>query len=134
MARERHHATQSMLATRFIGAGKSRHVDHRGEIRRTWDFGIGMGGSARSHRLRCHASCGQVAQRDCESMLTTRFICARKSRHLDHRGEIRQRSAAVTFAVRAHTPHQRKKYESWLVEEILTNVRRSTAGPSLNPT
>ena len=31
-------------------------------------------------------------------MLATRFICARKSRHRDHRGEIRQRSAAVTFA------------------------------------
>ena len=28
-------------------------------------------------------------------MLATRFICARKSRHVDHRGEIRQRSAAV---------------------------------------
>ena len=64
-------------------------------------------------------------------MLTTRFICVRKSRHRDHRGEIRQRSAAVTFAVMAHTPHYRKKYESWLVEEILTNVRRSTAGSSL---
>ena len=48
---------------------------------------------ARSHRLTCHASCGQVAQRDCESMLATRFICARKSWHVDHRGEIRQRSA-----------------------------------------
>ena len=81
--------------------------------------------------LRCHASCGQVAQRDCESMLATRFICARKFWHVEHRGEIRQRSAALTFAVRAHTPHQRRKYESWLVEEILTNVRRSTAGPSL---
>ena len=32
-------------------------------------------------------------------MLATRFICARKSRHVDHRGEIRQRSAAVTFAM-----------------------------------
>ena len=31
----------------------------------------------------------------------TRFICARKSRHRDHRGEIRQRSAAVTFAMDA---------------------------------
>jgi hypothetical protein len=31
-------------------------------------------------------------------MLATRFICARKSWHVDHRGEIRQRSAAVTFA------------------------------------
>ena len=29
-------------------------------------------------------------------MLATRFICARKSWHVDHRGEIRQRSAAVT--------------------------------------
>ena len=32
-------------------------------------------------------------------MLATRFICARKSSHRDHRGEIRQRSAAVTFAI-----------------------------------
>ena len=30
-------------------------------------------------------------------MLATRFICARKSRHVDHRGEILPRSAAVTF-------------------------------------
>ena len=29
-------------------------------------------------------------------MLATRFICARKSWHVDHRGEIRQRSAAPT--------------------------------------
>ena len=35
-------------------------------------------------------------------MLATRFICARKSRHVDHRGEIRQRSAAVTFATPTH--------------------------------
>ena len=59
-----------------------------------------------------------------------RSASAAQQSHL-HQGK---RSAAVTFAVRAHTPHQRKKYESWLVEEILTNVRRSTAGPSLNPT
>ena len=31
----------------------------------------------------------------------TRFICARKSRHGDHRGEIRQRSAAGTFGTDA---------------------------------
>ena len=37
-------------------------------------------------------------------MLATRFICARKSRHVDHRGEIRQRSAAVTFA-NERAPH-----------------------------
>ena len=48
---------------------------------------------ASRHRLTCHASCGQVAQRDCESMLATRFICARKSWHVDHRGEIRQRGS-----------------------------------------
>ena len=34
-------------------------------------------------------------------MLATRFICARKSRHVDHRGEIRQRSAAVTLQIEA---------------------------------
>ena len=33
-------------------------------------------------------------------MSKTRFICARKSWHVDHRGEIRQRSAAVTFAIK----------------------------------
>ena len=33
-----------------------------------------------SHR--CRASCGQVAQRDCESRLATRFICPQESRHI----------------------------------------------------
>ena len=34
-------------------------------------------------------------------MLTTRFICARKSWHVDHRGEIRYSAvAAVTFAIK----------------------------------
>ena len=36
-------------------------------------------------------------------MLATRFIRARKSRHVDHRGDIRQRSAAVTFAMDLNT-------------------------------
>ena len=39
-------------------------------------------------------------------MLATRFICARKSRHVDHRGEIRQRSAAVTFAMVGKIPQR----------------------------
>ena len=35
-------------------------------------------------------------------MSKTRFICARNSWHVDHRGEIRQRSTAVTFAMGCH--------------------------------
>ena len=44
-------------------------------------------------------------------MSKTRFICARKSWHVDHRGEIRQRSAAVTFAMVSHgTPVYAQPY------------------------
>ena len=60
-------------------------------------------------------------------MLATRFICARKSWHLDHRGEIRQRSAAVTFAIPSTTDTtQLKRAIDMTDDELAAIASRAT--------
>ena len=76
----------------------------------------------------------------------TRFICARKSWHVDHRGEIRQRSAAVTFAMarcteaspsaRGDEPQGRRRgARVWLIAQVqwlLSSARHTPAPPILS--
>ena len=95
-------------STRFICARKSS-IAPAGEIRATENGTPMFDGEASCHRIRCHASCGQVAQRDCESMLATRFICAGKSRHRDHRGEIRATKNGPPMLEPRGDPRHRKR-------------------------